>query len=98
MKPFAERFYKSTAWQNTRNAYWSSKQGLCEICLSRGKYKPCEIVHHKIELTPNNIDDPNITLDWNNLQCVCRECHAEVHGKRQRRYTIDEFGRVIAKD
>jgi len=36
-------------------------------------------VHHKIHLTPHNIDDPNITLSEDNLELLCRECHAIEH-------------------
>ena len=95
LKPYAESFYKSTAWQNCRNSFAKSKQGLCERCLARGELKPGEIVHHKIHLTPFNIGDPNITLDWNNLELVCRDCHAEEHQKRSRRVKVDAMGRVI---
>ena len=36
-----------------------------------------------------------VMLNWGNLQLVCRDCHAELHsGRGDRRYTIDEFGRV----
>ncbi len=98
MKPYAEGFYKSKAWQKTRNAYMKSKRGLCEICMSKGLIKPCEIVHHKIELTPENITNPDITLNWNNLQCVCRDCHAKIHDRSGKRYKVDEFGRVTARE
>ena len=37
------------------------------------------IVHHKTELTPRNIDDPMITLNEDNLETVCRTCHAIIH-------------------
>ena len=94
MKPYAEKFYSSKAWKNTRAAYAKSKRNLCELCLDKGLYKPCEIVHHKVELTPDNIDNPDITLNWQNLQCVCRDCHAMIHDRRNLRYKIDEFGRV----
>ena len=96
IKDFAREFYSSKAWKGCRGAYASSKRGLCEVCLSKGLYVPAEIVHHKIELTPDNIDDPNITLNWNNLQCLCRECHAAAHGS-QKRWKVDENGRVTAK-
>lgn len=97
MKEFARTFYSSKAWQRTRKAYAKSKRNLCELCLEKGLYKPCEIVHHKIELTPDNVSNPEVTLDWNNLQCVCRDCHASIHDRRQRRYVIDDLGRVITK-
>lgn len=98
MKEFARYFYSSKAWQRTRTAYAKSKRNLCEVCLSKGIVKPGEIVHHKIRLTPENINDPSITLDWNNLQLVCRDCHAAIHDKRQRRYKIDDYGRVIVRE
>lgn len=98
MKPFAEQFYKSKAWQDCRAAYLESVGGLCECCLAQGRYTPAEIVHHKIELTPENINAPKVTLNWDNLEAVCRECHAMRHGARQRRYKLDELGRATARD
>lgn len=95
IKEFAKGFYSSKAWQRTRAAFAKSKGNLCEICLAKGIYKPAEIVHHKTELTPDNINDPLVTLNWDNLQCVCRDCHAQIHDRRKRRYKIDECGRVI---
>ena len=95
MKEFAKSFYKSKAWQRTRDAYAKSVSGLCEDCLERGIYTQGEIVHHKKELTPNNINDPTVTLDWENLKLVCRNCHANAHGKAKR-YKVDDVGRVFA--
>ena len=97
MKSFARQFYSSKAWQHTRDAYRKYRRNLCEVCLAKGLITPAEIVHHKIELTPENIMDPSITLSFENLQCVCRECHAEIHGARQNRWKIDELGRVTAR-
>lgn len=95
MKEFAKAFYLSMAWKNTSKAYRQSVAGLCERCKAKGLIVPGEIVHHKIHLTPENISDPDISLNWNNLECLCRECHAEVHGARERRYKLDAQGRVI---
>ena len=94
MREFAESFYKSKAWQDCRNAYAQSKHGLCERCMERGLFRPGVIVHHKIHLTPDNIGRPEITMDWANLQLLCRDCHAAVH-KPEKRYKVDELGRVI---
>ena len=101
MKEFAEVFYSSTAWKDCRRAYAKSKGNLCERCLAKGEIKAGEIVHHKKYLTPDNIGDPDVTLNWNNLELVCRQCHEEEHEnsryivrRRKRRYTVDEFGRV----
>lgn len=95
-KDFAAGFYRSKAWQQCRNTYMESVKGLCEECLAKGIFKPAEIVHHKMEITPDNIDDPKVTLNWDNLEAVCRECHAEKHGARVRRYRVDPSGKVTA--
>ena len=113
-KAFARKFYDSMAWRNTREAYAVSVHHLCERCLSKGILKPGEIVHHKIELTPENIDDPRISLSFDNLEMVCRDCHAELHHaeegwsalnekKRQakaanERFVVGENGKIFPHD
>lgn len=68
--------------------------GLCEKCLKEGRYEPGEIVHHKIHLTPQNINDPSISLNWDNLELLCRLHHGDEHSKRVRRYKVDALGHV----
>jgi len=92
MKPWAETFYNSPAWKRTRYAYSKSVAHLCERC-----GEPGVIVHHKVPLTPENVHDPSVTLDWSNLMLLCRDCHAAVH-KPEKRYKVDELGRVITWD
>lgn len=94
MKEYAEKFYKSKAWQACRIAYAKSVGGLCEQCLKNGRYNPGVIVHHKIHITPDNIEIPEITMDFRNLELLCRDCHAAKHGKRAKRYKVDDLGRV----
>ena len=43
--------------------------------LKEGRYTAGEIVHHKIELTPENIDDPGITLSWDNDATSIQSVH-----------------------
>ena len=45
--------------------------GYCEVCREVLGY----IVHHKTPLTPENITDENITLNFANLQFDCKACH-----------------------
>ena len=97
MRDFAKTFYSSKAWKQTRAAYAKSKGNLCERCLKKGLIVPGVIVHHKVYLTPENINDPAVSLNWNNLELVCADCHAEEHNRLQRRYTVDECGRVTAR-
>ena len=62
-KPWAIQFYKSRVWLDCRAAYIQSVFGLCEKCR-----RPGWIVHHKEKLTPANINDPNVTLNWEKLE------------------------------
>ena len=92
MRDFAARLYMSTAWRRCREAYIKYRGGLCERCLSRGVYNAGVIVHHKIYLTPDNVHDDSIALNFDNLELLCRDCHGAEHSGR--RYTVDEYGRV----
>lgn len=96
-RAFAKQFYSSKAWQDCREGYAAYRGHLCEDCLKRGMYTPGEIVHHVEELTPSNITDPRISLNWDNLRLVCRECHFKEHDKRtkDRRYTFGSNGEVL---
>lgn len=96
MREFAKQFYCSKAWKETRKAYAKSRGGLCERCLRKGLYRPGVIVHHKVYLSPENISDPAVSLCWDNLELLCRECHAQEHDGLKRRYKVDDQGHVIA--
>ena len=71
----------------------SEHGGLCQICMSKGLIEPAVHVHHVKPITPDNVDDPRITLDMSNLMALCEECHANQH--RKKRWRVDETGRVI---
>lgn len=90
-------FYKTGAWVNCRRDYLKSVGGLCERCKAKGMIVPAEIVHHKIHLNAENLSDPNVSLSFDNLQAVCRNCHAELHG-REKRFKVSEDGRVYSTD
>lgn len=97
MKPAFEEFYSSTAWKNCRAAYMEKVSSLCEDCLAKGLYTPAALVHHMIPVDESNINDPRITLNFDNLRAVCRVCHAKRHGARKgQRYFVDEDGYVTA--
>lgn len=73
-KDYARKFYSSAAWIKTQAAYMASQNYLCERCGDMA----C-IVHHKKHITPQNIDDVNITLNWDNLEALCQDCHNKEH-------------------
>ena len=94
-------FYHSSVWSETRAAYRRSVGGLCERCLKQGIVKAGYDVHHKVHLTAENVNDPAISLSWNNLELLCRDCHAEEHASKVRsswRYTVDDLGQVRPRD
>lgn len=93
-REFSRQFYNSAAWKSCRESYKRAKGGLCEDCMARGIITAGAEVHHVIELTPENVKDPNIALNWDNLRLLCKDCHAKRHTKR--RYKVDKVtGAVI---
>lgn len=82
-RDFAIKFYNSKEWKKCREAYKKKVNGLCERWLKEGKYVPGDEVHHKIYLTPENINNPEITLNWDNLELLCASCHSKEHNKKQ---------------
>lgn len=73
-KDYARAFYNSGVWKKTQALYLESQNYICEDCGGVA----C-IVHHIKHIAPDNIEDPEITLDWDNLKAVCYECHAIEH-------------------
>jgi len=66
--------YHTTAWRRLRQAYYQSQYGICERCSSPG-----DIVHHKIHITADNVNDPDVTLNADNLELLCHDCHNREH-------------------
>ena len=91
-------------WQTVRAAY-ILENPFCERCKKNGLLVPAEIVHHRIYINNNNKNDPNELFNADNLESLCRQCHADEHKKdytgatrsgtkRKRRFEIDEDGRT----
>lgn len=94
MREFARAFYLSKEWRRARAFIFERDAGLCVKCGSPG-----EIVHHKVHLTPANIHDPLIALGEDNLELLCRDCHALAHGQAPAAdgLTFDEEGNVVRR-
>ena len=92
---FAKKFYRSKAWQKCRKAYIKKCAGLCEECLKEGIIRHGQELHHIIALTPDNIDDPNVTLNFDNLIYLCHSHHMIAHCEKNiQRYKVDAGGNV----
>lgn len=74
-KVFAKSFYNSKRWKDTQRIYKQMKFGICERCGQPNG----TIVHHKIYLDETNINNPDIALNFNNLELLCQDCHNHEH-------------------
>lgn len=95
-REFARKFYDSSAWKKTRKAFIdyriSIDGGMCQKCKDALGY----IVDHIEELTPDNINNPTITLSFDNFQYLCLKCHnTKTFGEKENeRYYFDSRGVV----
>ncbi len=93
-KDFAKSFYKSKQWRKCRASYISMRQaidgGMCETC----HRVPGVIVHHRVWLTADNINDPDISLNHKLLKLDCIECHNR-ESEIEERYVFDDGGQVV---
>ena len=89
-KDFSRKFYSSKQWKECREGYINSVNGLCERCLRDGKITTGYILHHKEHLTPNNINDADVTLNWDNLEYLCKPHHDDIHGVGKKSEVISD--------
>jgi hypothetical protein len=105
-RSFSKAFYKSRQWEEVRTFVLMRDRYICQRC-----GRPAQEVHHKIHLSPENIWDPKITLNPDNLISLCKECHFAQHvrdkeaGKRHKHglsegdcaegYHFDASGQIV---
>lgn len=102
-KEWAKKFYNSNKWIKCRESYIAERisidGGMCEECGQELGY----IVHHTITLTPDNINDPNITFNHKYLKYDCKRCHDREDGhfisckrnEEEVRYRFDRNGQLL---
>lgn len=83
-------FYHSPAWRKVSAAYLASKNYVCERC-----GKPATICHHKKWLNAHNVNNPSISLSFDNLEALCLDCHNAEHGLKHDIAIFNEAGEVI---
>lgn len=82
--PAKVKFYNSPPWRRLARSYAASKGWRCEVCdnkylnYKKPIYRQLHC-HHKIELTDENLSDPNISLNADNLILLCIHCHNKAH-------------------
>ena len=67
-----------------------SRHYICERC-----GKPAQICHHKEYLTVGNLNNPHITLDQANLECLCHECHNREHESSREPITFNASAEIV---
>ena len=75
-------FYGTSKWKKCRAKY-KSLHPVCERCEAAGIIKRTERIHHKVYLTPQNFRDPDISLNFDNLEALCFDCHQAEHNKKK---------------
>lgn len=79
----AGQFYGSMSWKKCRRNYLSLHP-ICERCNKLGIIRSAEIVHHKIYLDSSSYSKPEISLNFDNLEALCFNCHqAEHYGRKE---------------
>lgn len=94
-REFSKSFYRSKQWKDVRQYVFNRDLGLCTKC-----GRPGEEVHHTVWLTPDNINNPEITLNDKLLITLCRDCHQRIHNKSSvvaEGLMFNEFGELVQK-
>ena len=93
--PDMKRFYNSPQWKKVSKAYMQLKNYVCERCGGVGV-----ICHHRQHLTPLTVNDMSVSLNFDNLECLCMTCHNREHFSTGcecvRECVFDNSGNVIS--
>ena len=78
------KFYRSKQWEAFRKVIIEQRtdpDGYVHCCeCGKPILKPYDlIIHHKQELSEANVNDAMISLNPNNVECICFRCHNKVH-------------------
>lgn len=92
-----KEFYRSPAWRRARAAYIAYRKsidgGMCEECHERLGL----IVHHKVWLNDDNVNDPEISLNFKHMKYDCLICHnkEKPDGAPKKQYRLGENGEIL---
>jgi len=86
------RFYKSIPWKIAREIKIREVNGKCERCGALG-----EEVHHVVRLTIQNVIDPTISLNQENLEFLCKDCHNKEHNRFTKEKEFNSDGNFIPR-
>jgi 5-methylcytosine-specific restriction endonuclease McrA len=96
MQEFARHIYRSRNWERLRAYIIQRDDGLCVRCGDPGN-----TVHHKIHLTPQNVNDPAIVFGEDNLELLCERCHGQEHMTKSaagKGFRFDAEGNLVRRE
>ena len=83
-------FYKSDAWKLAREIKITQVNGRCERCGGLGQE-----VHHIVRLNVNNVSDAGVSVNQDNLELLCKDCHNKEHNRFNKVKKFDENGQLM---
>ena len=96
MRYTLENFYQSREWEKCRKLVIAERitedgYTMCEYC-GKPIIRSYDIIgHHKVELTEDNVNDAEISINPDNIMLLHLTCHNKIHekfGKKQRKVYI----------
>lgn len=78
--PELQRFYASRRWRELRELLIIQRHGRCDRC--GADYSTATehlIAHHKEHLTDENLADPAVAVNPDNIEILCQKCHSHYH-------------------
>lgn len=85
-------FYNSSAWQKQRQYKMQLENYKCARCGDIAVD-----VHHKTTLTAESVNDINVSMNLDNLECICRNCHNKETHSTKVKYIFNKYGDLIEK-
>lgn len=73
------QFYCRKPWRDLSYKLKIESKGICNRCNKSVLDFKYLIGHHKVELTEDNVDDPNISLNPDLIEIICHDCHNKEH-------------------
>lgn len=76
------KLINSYTWQKLRHRKFLANP-VCEMCAAEGRATPTEEVHHiiPVESGRDEAEMKRLAYDFDNLQSLCKACHAAIHAK-----------------
>lgn len=85
-----QAWYHLRYWRYVKAYVMKRDHHECQVCRKRGLYTPANTVHHLQHV----LDRPDLALDTDNLEVVCRACHNREHPEKLSRFKKKKFDNV----